>query len=85
MWKQGSLSTFNHIAGKIILASQGGGFKAYEKGQEVRALGRIFIGQAGRDTPNVGFESMYPRQTWNAHTAYIKYEHALENDKMRSK
>ncbi|HHY69111.1 MAG: M28 family peptidase [Bacillota bacterium] len=68
----------NHIAGKIILASQGGGFKAYEKAKKEGALGRIFIGQAGRDTPNVALNRCIRDRLGTLPTAYIKYEHALE-------
>lgn len=66
------------VDGKIILASGGGGIKGYEKAKKEGVLGRIFIGGAGRDTPNVPMNRCIRDRFGPLPTAYIRYEHALE-------
>lgn len=66
------------VRGTVILASEGGGSKGFEKAKQEGVVGRIFIGGAGRDTPNIAMNRCIRDKLGTLPTAYVKYEDALE-------
>ena len=66
------------VSGAVILASEGGGFKGFEKAKQEGVAGRIFIGGAGRDTPNIAMNRCIRDKLGTLPTVYVKYEDALE-------
>ena len=74
----GQPESLNNLSGKIVLASEGGGFKSFERAKKEGAIGRIFIGGAGRDTPNIAMNRCIRDRLGTLPTVYVRYEHALE-------